>query len=566
MTRTSGARVLAEMLDAYGVTHVFMVPAVLRRSMAEMERRTGIEVIHTHGEKPAAYMADGYARVSGRPGVCMAQQVGALNLAAGLRDAYLASSPVIAMTGGSPAQLRHRNLYQAADDLPAFAPYTKLNAALGAVERFPDLIARAFGEATSGCPGPVHLQFAGQEGEIDREVADMQPRCDARHRRVPAYRPAAQADDCRRLLERLQAAARPVIVAGGGVHHSGAAADLVRLAEALQVPVATSLNGRGAIPERHPLALGVMGTYSRPSANRSMHEADFALFVGSGAGSMTTNFWRLPRSGVESAQIDIAAETIGTQVPVGIGLHGDARTIVRQMLELEAPPPPASRAAWLQAVRAAAEAWLGEREALVRSDAVPIRPERLCAELGAWLPGDAVVVVDTGHAGMWMASMFELTGVGQRFVRSAGHLGWAFPAGLGAKCAVPDRPVVTFTGDLGLWYHIAEIETAVRRDIAAITIVNNNHSGNQSRRGFTLAYGGEPTPQSEALWVHNEVDFAALANGIGALGIRVTRPEEIRPALERAHAARRTAVIDVVTDIDAAAPLAWDAGDWAQRY
>ena len=300
MTRKSGARVLAEMLDAYGVTHVFMVPAVLRRSMAELERCTNIEVIHTHGEKSAAYMADGYARVSGRPGVCMAQQVGALNLAAGLRDAHLASSPVIAMTGGSPLRLRHRNLYQAADDLPAFSPYTKLNAALDAVERFPDLIARAFSAATSGCPGPVHLQVAGQEGEIDREIADMQPRCDERHRRVPAYRPAGGADACRRVLDRLHAAERPVIVAGGGVHHSGAAGELVRLAEALQVPVATSLNGRGAIPERHPLALGVMGTYSRPSANRSVHEADFALFVGSGAGSMTTNFWRLPRPGVET--------------------------------------------------------------------------------------------------------------------------------------------------------------------------------------------------------------------------------------------------------------------------
>ena len=562
----SGARVLAEMLDAYGVTHVFMVPAVLRRSMAELERRTGIKIIHTHGEKSAAYMADGYARVSGQPGVCMAQQVGALNLAAGIRDAHLASSPVVAMTGGSNPQHSHKNLYQAADDLPAFAPYTKLNATVGAVERFPDLIARAFSEATSGCPGPVHLQFQGQEGEIDREVAEMQPRCDARHRRVPAYRPAGCADACRRLLERLQAAERPVIVAGGGVHHSSAAGELVRLAESLQVPVATSLNGRGAIAERHPLALGVVGTYSRPSANRSVHEADFALFVGTGVGSMVSNFWRLPRPGVETAQIDIAAETIGSQIPVEIGMHGDARTILRQMLALETPLPPASRAGWLQAVRAAADAWFEEREAQVSSGATPIRPERLCAELSAWLPEDAVVVVDTGHAGMWMASMFELTSADQCFVRSAGHLGWAFPAGLGAKCAVPDRPVVTFTGDLGFWYHIAEIETAVRWDIAAITLVNNNHSGNQSRRGFALAYDGEPTRQSETLWVNNEVDFAALASGIGALGIRVTHPDEIRPALERAHAAARPAVIDVVTDIDAAAPLARDAEDWVQQY
>ena len=566
MTRTSGARVLAEMLDAYGVTHVFMVPAVLRHSMAEMERRTGIKIIHTHGEKSAAYMADGYARVSGQPGVCMAQQVGALNLAAGIRDAHLASSPVIAMTGGRNPQHSHKRLYQAADDLPAFAPYTKLNAAVGAVEHFPDLIARAFSEATSGCPGPVHLQFQGQEGEIDREVADMQPRCDARHRRVPAYRPAGCVDACRGLLERLQAAERPVIVAGGGVHRSGAAGELARVAESLQVPVATSPNGRGAIAERHPLALGVVGTYSRPSANRSLHEADFALFVGTRVGSMVSNFWRLPRPGVEAAQIDIAAETIGSQVPVEIGMHGDARAILRQLLALEAPPPPASRAGWLQVVRAAANAWLEEREAQVCSRATPIRPERLCAELSAWLPEDAVVMVDTGHAGMWMASMFELTDADQRFVCSAGHLGWAFSAGLGAKCAAPDRPVVTFTGDLGFWYHIAEIETAVRWDIAAITVVNNNHSGNQSRRGFALAYGGKPTRQSETLWVHNEVDFAAIARDIGALGIRVSDPDEIRPALERAHAAARPAVIDVVTDIGATAPLAWDAEDWVQRY
>ena len=167
--KTTGARVLAEMLDAYDTDHVFMVPAVLRRSMAEMEKRTSIKIVHTHGEKSAAYMADGYARVAGKPGVCMAQQVGALNLAAGLRDAHLANSPVIAMTGGSKPNQRYKNLYQEADDLPAFTPYTKLNVAIEDVERFPDLVSRAFREATSGCPGPVHLQFQGQEGEIDAQ-------------------------------------------------------------------------------------------------------------------------------------------------------------------------------------------------------------------------------------------------------------------------------------------------------------------------------------------------------------------------------------------------------------
>ena len=188
-----------------------------------------------------------------------------------------------------------------------------------------------------------------------------------------------------------------------------------------------------------------------------------------------------------------------------------------------------------------------------------MRPERLCAELSAWLPEDALLVVDTGHAGMWMASMFELTSQRQSFMRSAGHLGWAFPAGLGARCALPHRPVVTFTGDLGFWYHIAELETAVRWGIDAVTVVNNNHSGNQSKRGFQVAYEGNPTPRSRDLWVHREVNFARIAEEIGALGIRVESPAELPGALDRALAAGRPAVVDVVTDLEVVAPLAWAA-------
>ena len=554
------------MLDAYGTDHVFMVPAVLRRSMAEMEKRTAIKIVHTHGEKSAAYMADGYARVAGKPGICMAQQVGALNLAAGIRDAHLANSPVIAMTGGSKPSQRYKNLYQEADDLPAFTPYTKLNVAIDDVERFPELISRAFREATSGCPGPVHLQFQGQEGEIDAQEGEMLVRCDERHRRVPPYRPAASAVNLADLLARLRDSARPVIVAGGGVNHSRAGAELVRVAELLQVPVATSLNGRGAIPETHPLALGVIGTYSRPSANQAMHQADFVLFVGTRVGSMVSNFWRMPTPGTAVAQIDIDAAAIGRNLAVDIGINADARNTLSQMIELAALTTSESRADWIRTCQTLDDNWRALRSEMTVSDATPIRPERLCSDLSEWLPDDAIVVVDTGHAGMWMSSMFELTSPQQRFIRSAGHLGWAFAAGLGAKCAAPDRPVVTFTGDLGFWYHIADIETAVRCNINAITVVNNNHSGNQSRRGFSMAYDGEPTKKSEELWVHREVNFAALAQEIGALGIRVTEADGIRRALDQALAEDRPTVIDVVTDIEAAAPMAWDPDDWSQRY
>ena len=170
MNEITGAQVLAEMLQGYGVTHMFMVPAILRRTCMEIERRTKIQVIRTHGEKSAAYMADGYARASGRPGVCGAQIIGALNIAAGLRDAWLAHSPVIALTGGRDPKTNFKKVYQEVDDVPAFEPVTKFNATIDSVERFPDMLRQAFRVAVSGTPGPVHLQFRGNEGQIDAGV------------------------------------------------------------------------------------------------------------------------------------------------------------------------------------------------------------------------------------------------------------------------------------------------------------------------------------------------------------------------------------------------------------
>src|SRR4030088_2271045 len=199
MKRT-GAEVLADMLAGYGVTHVFMVPAVLRRTFVEMERRTKIKRIHTHGEKPPAYRADGYARASGRPGICMAQVIGALNLAAGLRDAWLAHSPVIAFTGGRDPKTKFRKVYQEIDDIPAFEPVTKLNATVDDVARIPDMLRQAFRVAVSGTPGPVHLQFRGNEGQIDAEEAEMEPLVEEPLARVPPFRPEPNENDLKNIL------------------------------------------------------------------------------------------------------------------------------------------------------------------------------------------------------------------------------------------------------------------------------------------------------------------------------------------------------------------------------
>src|SRR5271170_5411510 len=221
--KMTGAQCLADMLKGYGVTHVFHVPAVLRTTFAEMERRTEIKRLHVHGEKAAAYMADGYARASGKPGICMAQVIGAVNLAAGLRDAWLAHSPVIAMTGGREPKNKSRKVYQEIDDVPAFEPVTKFNATVDDVARFPDMLRQAFRVATTGTPGPVHLQFRGNEGQIDAEEADMEPLVEPQFARVPAFRPESDEASVRAALTVLEGAARPVIVAGGGVRASGAA-------------------------------------------------------------------------------------------------------------------------------------------------------------------------------------------------------------------------------------------------------------------------------------------------------------------------------------------------------
>jgi acetolactate synthase-1/2/3 large subunit len=554
--------VLADMLKGYGVSHVFMVPAVLRRTFAEMERRTAIKRIHTHGEKSAAYMADGYARASGKPGVCMAQVIGALNLAAGLRDAYLAHSPVIAFTGGRDPKTKFRGVYQEVDDMPAFEPVTKMNATVDAVERFPDMLRQAFRVAVSGAPGPVHLQFRGNEGQVDTEeldidpamAADMSAMSEPRFARVPPFRPAPEDRDVLAALSALQQASRPVIVAGGGVRASRASAELIALAEALAIPVATSLNGKDSIPGSHPLSVGVVGTYSRESANRVVMQADLVCFVGSSAGGMTTNFWAAPRIGVPAVQIDIDAEALGRNYPLEAGVAGDAKTVLGAMLARADRTTAAMRTPWLAQVRGICADWTEKYRGALASDAVPMRPERLCSELTRHIPDDAVVVVDTGHAGMWMGGMFDLRNPKQSYMRSAGHLGWAFPAGIGAKAACPERPVVVFTGDAGFWYHIGEIETAVRWHINSVTVVNNNGGGNQSKRGFDRAYGGEQTEQARELWTYRKVNFARIAEEIGALGLRVERPADFPAALARALAADRPAVIDVATDIEAIAP------------
>ena len=557
MPKMSGAQFMADALHAYGVTHIFFVPTILSHSLAQMdERGTGIARVLTHGEKAAAYMADGYARASGRPGVCMAQIVGGVNLAAGLRDAHLACAPLIAFTGGTTPQIRYRNAYQETEDISAFDPVTKFNATVDDVSRFPDLLRQAFRVATSGTPGPVHLRFGGNLGQVEQDVADLELIVEENFRQVPAYRPEPEPESITHALEVIAKAERPIIVAGGGVRTSGANAELVALAEKLQIPVATSMNGKESIPGDHPLSVGVVGSYSRRSANELVSEADLVFFIGTQTGGMTTHFWRVPKIGVKAVQLDIDPEELGRNYPLEASIMGDAKIALGKLIEAAEEVP--ARAAWLSRVEQVGAAWRAEFAPLLNSDASPMRPERVCKTLGEHLPSDAIVLADTGHSGMWTGGYLDLKSPDIGFMRAAGHLGWGFPAALGAKCGAPERPVVLFTGDAGFWYHIGEVETAVRWGINAVILVNNNGSQNQETKIFDDAYGGEQRGKAHELWHFNQTNFTEIAKSMGAASIRVEKPGELGSAIDQAFSMKGGPVIlDVVTDIEALAPGAY---------
>jgi len=555
MPSMTGARFLAETLREYGVTHVFFVPAIIRRALVEMED-VGIKRIISHGEKSAAYMADAYARVTGKPGLCFAQSVGAVNLAAGLQDAYLGVSPVIAITGHRPPMHRHRNSYQEVEHSKPFASVTKYSAEVETVDQLPHLLRQAFREVTTGQTLPAHLDFSGISGDVITDgILDTDVIVEEPFTQRPAFRPAPEPERVREAARILSQAERPVIVAGGGVTASGAEAELVRLAEMLNIPVATGLNAKGSIPENHPLSVGVVGSYSRWSANRVVSEADLVLFVGSHTGSQITLDWRIPAEGTPVIQIDIDASELGRSYPAAYGLQGDARRTLEAMLDVLEPT--GGNAGWVSRAQEHVQNWRDEHEPVLTSNAVPIRPERLCQELTDFLPSDAVLVADTGHAGIWTGSMVDLNHEGQSYLRAAGSLGWGLPAALGAKCGAPDRPVVCWTGDGGMWYHIGELETAVRYGINAVIVVHNNGGLNQDRRGDEAAYEGREGGNSGELWRFNDTDFAQIAESMGALGIRVTDPNQINSALDQAVSANRPAVVDIVSDGDVAAAPPW---------
>lgn len=551
-------RFLARTLKSYGIDHVFFMDAILRRSLAEMES-VEIRRVLAHSEKGAAYMADGYCRIARKPTVCMAQSVGAANLAAGLQDAFLAGSGILALTGRHVAENQYRNAYQEIPHEPLFTPVTKSSVRAETPEQFARLLRQAFREASTGAPRPVHIDVAGHTGSVmDQSEGNISVVPEPEYGFIPAWRPEPDPRAIQRAAAALALARRPVIIAGIGVVTAAAKASLRAFAEKLDIPITGSLDAKALVPSGHRLTAGICGTYSHDYANRLVSEADCAIFVGSDSGDQVTNHFSLPVSGATVIQIDIDPAEPGRNFAGAIGIVADPMRALEALTEAcEARSNPG----WLARLAELKSEWRQFQDAAVDQDAAAIRPERLCAEIGDWLPPDAILVADTGYSSHWAGVFLDITHEGQDFIRAAGSLGWSFPASLGAKCAAPDRPVVCFTGDGGFMYHLPELETARRLGLNTITIVNNNSRLGQGLRNLQTAYGDRPTTRMGEIFEYRETDFAGIARAFGCRGITVSRREELRAALDEAldetSASDVPVVIDVKTDPHAIAPLPW---------
>jgi acetolactate synthase I/II/III large subunit len=557
----TGAEWLARTLAANGTTHVFFIDAVLRRTLVELGA-LGVTRVLAHAEKSAAYMADGYARIAGKPGICFAQSVGAANLAAGLQDAYLGHSPVIALTGREPPLYHHRNTYQEIPHPPLYASVTKFDADVASAADLPRLLRQAWREAMTGSPRPAHLDLYGRsanivESGIVSEPVSAEP---ALQLTMPPFRPAPADDEIERAAARLLAAKRIVIVAGSGAAASGAGPEVLALGEVLAAPIGTSLGARGIIPTRHRLSIGCPGNYAAPPANQIVHEADLVLFVGCHTGDQVTHTWRIPKLETEVVQIDIDPLELGRSYRNTLGLMGDPKaTLTKLLAALGTAGSRARDASFADRAAGIVAAWREERAPTLASNASPILPDRLCAEITKALPEDGILVADTGYSGIWTSTLIELNGAGQTYLRAAGSLGWSFPASLGAKCAAPNRKVICWSGDGAIYYHLTELETARRRGIAVVLVINNNSGFGQGWPNMQRQQGNMPGDVSE-LGRFGPTNFADVAHVFGLRGIRVEQASQIAPALKDALASDETVVVDVATDIDARAPAPWLPG------
>jgi acetolactate synthase I/II/III large subunit len=551
-----GGGLLASLLAEHGVRHVFGVPGgqTLALYDAILDREPGMQHVLVRDERSAAYAADGYARVTGRAGVCDATVgPGAAKLPSGLGEALGASVPVVALVSELPARLaphRYRSAAsQALDQAALLAAVTKWHATVPDAATLPALVRQAFREATSGRPGPVAL-FLPQD-VLDGPAPDYLALPPSRFGSFPAFRPWPDPDDVAAAAAVLRTAERPFILAGGGVLHSGADAELTALAAALSAAVGTTLSGKGAIAEDHPLSVGVTGSMGTAAAAAALAEADVVLLAGTKAGSGPTFGWTLPAAGQVIVQLDLDPAELGRAFPVAAAVLADARAGLGSLRTALAGPAGQTgaepgRAAWRARIAELAAAWRSDRDAERASDAVPIAPQRVLAEIEAVLGGDDILICDASLASGWGGVYLEQRRSGRQVLcpRGQAGLGYALPAAIGVATARPGGRTVVLAGDGAMGYAAGELATVAELGLPVTVIVLNNRSLGWIRwyRRITFGRGWEGEDFSD-------VPFADVARAFGLAGERVTEPGNLAAALRAACSAPGPALVDVVTEL-----------------
>jgi len=551
MSQLSGAEAFVRMLQLHGVRHIFGLCGDTSLPLYDALQRLDHRITHilTRDERSAAYMADAYARVTGRVGVCEGPSGGgATYILPGVVEANESSIPVLAVTTDIAVGARGRYVLTELDQEALFRPLTKWNRVLDRAAKIPEVVRAAFRHMTTGRPGAAHigLPFDVQREPVDEADVHADPTLGVFPARRTAPDPAAIAAAAEAILS----AESPLLICGGGPVIAGAMAELEALAELLEIPVATTISGQGAIAEDHPLALGVVGSNGGTLATRALvDQADLVVFVGCRAGSVTTERWRHPAPGkVRVVHVDVDPAVIGANYPTEVAVVGDARLALAALRDEVARfveiPPDRSEGLGREAVaRARAEKFAAFQE-LSRSDEVPIRPERIVATLQDLLPEDAVIVADAGTPCPYFSAYFQQRRAGRQFIsnRAHGALGYALPAAVGAKIGRPDAGCVAVMGDGSFGFASGELETIVRLGLPITMVVIANATFGWIKAGQRSGFEGR----------YFAVDFspgqhARIAEAYGVRSWRVEDPAALQPALAAALAADGPTLVDVVT-------------------
>lgn len=549
------AHAIVRALQRHGVDITFgqSLPSMLHLAAEQ----AGIRQIAYRTENAGGYMADAYARISGKPAIVTAQNgPAAALLVAPLAEALKASVPVIALVQDVNRDQADRNAFQELDHIGLFTPVTKWVRRVTEASRIEDYVDQAFAIACTGRPGPVALLLPA---DLLMEPAPA-PQRKAVLGRFPLDRSVAAPESIQRAAQLLAAAKRPVVIAGGGVHISAAYEALARLQDEAHLPVATTVMGKGSTDERHALSIGVVGSNMGPNGPTRYHrklitEADVVLLVGNRTNQNGTDSWQLYPKNATFIHVDIDGLEVGRNYE-SERLVGDARLTLDALADalaaLDLSERKKQRPEIERAIASGRELHLKESAAVRTSDAAPIRPERIMAALQPHLTPDSIVTADASYSSIWITHFLTSLRAGMRFItpRGLAGLGWGFPMAMGAKLAKPESEVFCLVGDGGFGHVWSEMETAARMGVKVTIILINNGILGFQKHAENVKFGAHTT----AVEFH-PVDHAAIARASGCEGVRVTDPRELGAAISQAKASTKTTLIEVLCDENAFPPI-----------